>query len=118
MVDTRESGVVSTGFPLVLPTVDEEISLPIPTLVRRASVAVIDAEQETSIARKKPRLDVDNQDLEAVEATIELPSIDSANESRRKEVSEINIQKVRMRDVDMVEDFLVSCTVQPCAKRY
>jgi hypothetical protein len=115
VVDKRESGVVSTGYPLVLPKVDEEAAPP-PNLVRRASVAVIDAEQETTTARKKQRLDVDTQDLEAVEATIEYPPADFPVESRRKEVSGINIHKVRMRDVDVVEDFLVSSTVQPCTR--
>jgi hypothetical protein len=115
VVDKRESGVVSTGYPLVLPTVDEEAALP-PNLVRRASVAVIDSEQETSIPRKKQRLDADNQDLEAVEATIDHSQIASPVEIRRKEVLDIKIQKVRMRDVDVVEDFLVSSTVQSCTR--
>lgn len=109
--------VVTTGFPLVSPATEEDRVPAIPNLVRRASVAVVDGEQETSAARKKQRLAVESQDLEEVEASVEHRDVAPIIETKRKEVLGVKIQKVRMRDVDVVEDFLVRTAVQGLHKR-
>lgn len=116
--DRAEEGyVVTTGYPLVSPIEDDSRIPAIPNLIRRASAAVIDVEQENTSARKKQRMTSEEPDLEDVELSIGQQHVAPAVAIKREEVLETRIQRVRMRDVDIVEDFLVSCTLRTAKVR-
>lgn len=109
---TGEGSVVTTGFPLVSPMKDNSHIPAIPNLIRRASAAVIDVERENSSARKKQRMTSEEPDLEDVELSIDQQHVVPAVIFKGNEVLETRIKRVRMRDVDLVEDFLVNNTLR------
>lgn len=102
-------GVVKTGISLSLPLTDEEQQVSTPTLIRRIPTAIVEVDEDALPVKKKQRLSLGTKEMEQEETMAsweDAGRVVSAQKARN--LSGPVIRKVRMRDVDIVEDFLVS----------
>ncbi|KAJ9115673.1 hypothetical protein QFC20_001000 [Naganishia adeliensis] len=100
-------GVVETGISLSLPLTDEEQQVSTPTLIRRIPTAIVEVDEDALLAKKKQRLSLGTKEMEQEETMAsweDAGRVVSAQKARN--LSGPVIRKVRMRDVDIVEDFL------------
>lgn len=100
---------VETGISLSLPPVDEGQHVSTTTLIRRVPSVDVGVDDDTLPAKKKQRLSFQAREVEGADVIANNERAERAIPVERGKISSGTlIRRVRMRDVHILEDFLVS----------